>query len=360
MPSDTLPSLLASMAEALRANDLETARNRLDEVEAVYEEIDLPERRVQRKATIGRDSTETPTDVRKRLDKYAQAVNASDLARSSMLTTATVYLADPTQRDVDDIANTLEEQAEHEATLVELESNVSDDLEAVDLPASLLVKTVETPTGPRPKGSAFEATVGVENIGDTAAKTVTMTVDSEATVSPTSVDFGDLNEGTRKDAVLEVDAETAGEFTLTLQADGDPGGADETTERFRVVDKATGIDTARGSIADLIDRIDDSNELTGGRENATISKLESADAKLADAERFLDKENSRQADEMLETATHILGAFLNQVDSLTDGANGNGNGRGDAKAPSESFVRTLTTVGEGIIDQIALAREAAP
>lgn len=359
MADAELPELLNDVSDAIRAKNLETARDRLDKIERIYDTIDATERQLQRQATVGRDSTETRATVRRRLDEYAQTAVSTDLARSSMLTAVTIYLADPSQTEASEIAQTLEKQANHERSLLDIESTVKDDIAEIQLDPTLLVATADLPTEPQPKGSSFEVPVTVQNVGDSAAEGVTLSVKSDISVSPKAANMGQIAPKSTEQVSFRIEADISGEFTLRLDVDGETGAADERTERFRILDKRSAIDPAREAVSDLIGHIEESENLKKGVINSLLSKLESAAAKLDHARDFLNRGKVKQANNMLRTAMRIIGAFLNQIDGLTHGNQSNRkDNSGDGKPLSLEEFQTLSTLGEGSIDRIALARTA--
>lgn len=348
MPSDDLPGLLRSVADAIRSGALDTAEDRLDEVEVVYEEIDAPERRKQRKATVGRDRTDIDSETRETLDEFAQAVNASDLGRAGLLAAVAIYLSDPTQTDADEIASKLERQAEIEATLVELEEALDDALVAVDLRALLLIADADVPGGVQPKGTPFQIDVTVQNVGDDPAEGVSLSQDSGADVAPGTISLGTLTAEAEGSGTFTVPAEQDGEFTLDLRAEGDPGQPGERTERFRIVDKESATEIARGAVGDLVGRIEESDQFTGGPAKLGIRILEEAGTKLEDARQLAGQGQAGRANDELDEGARVVGGFLNYMNELA----------GSSESPPPELVRSIKTLAEGVTDRIALAREA--
>lgn len=359
MPDAALPTHLSRAADAIRTGDLDTAKTQLDEVEAIYDELEARERVKQRRSIVGRDSTATDPEIRETLDEFAQAVNVSDLRRASLLTALSIYLTDPTQSDAETIASKVDSQASQEATLVDLEATADDALDAIELPPTLVVSDASIPTGVQPKGSTFDLSVTVKNAGDEPTNDVSLATDSSAEITPDSTTIGTMPVGGVDESTFTVDGAMAGDFEVTVTATGTPETTSQATERFRVVAKSSAIDRARESLTDLVTRIEESSSVEGGRESAALAKLEAALGKLDDASKFADRRKAKQANNMLDTASQILGAFLNAVDAWTAGSasKGNGNGKGPDR-PTQEFVRAVTGHAGGVIDQIALARRA--
>lgn len=367
MPSEELPGLLATFADAVERNDVRAAEQTLDRIESIYREIDTTERIKQQKALTARDTTETETDTRERLDRFAQGVVATDLSRSGLLVSGTLYIADPSQVPADRLADRARDLASQESNLIDLGRAVSDTLESMEFPPLVaiteadIVASEETVTeGDKPKGTPFRFSLRVRNVGDRGVEEITVSQEasvveditgsrgSEVSVSPDSVPLGSLEPDREASASFDVRPTSAGRYEITFTAT--PANANDDTRdvTFEVVNKAGAAANAQRSLEDLIERIDESAEVTGETEQSVLSTLGNAAESLTEAEDLIEQGSDGEANAALEESSGILESFL---DSLTTG-------EVSAWDASRSFTRGVANQTEGVIDQIDLARMA--
>lgn len=140
-------------------------------------------------------------------------------------------------------------------------------------------------------------------------------------------------------------------------------------ETVRVRGKVALAESAAGNLGELLDVLRSERPLREGRNDALLSKLMSAEAKVDDAVGFAERGKRKQADNMLNTASQMLGAALNQLDGLGDGNSNNGTSDGNGKSnngknggngsgASSDVVRSIEGQIAGILDQLRRSKRA--
>lgn len=374
MPSEELPGLLATFADAVERNDVEAAEQTLGRIESIYRAIDTTERIKQQKALTARDTTETETDTRERLDRFAQGVVATDLSRSGLLVSGALYIADPSQVPADRLADRARDLASQESNLIDLGRAVSDTLESMEfrplvaITEADIVATEETVTeGDKPKGTPFGFSLRVRNVGDRGLEEITVSQEasvvegitgsrgSEVPVSPDSVPLGSLEPDREASASFEVRPTSAGRYEITFTAASANADDDTRDVTFEVVNKAGATTNARTSLEDLIERIDESAEVTGETEQSVLSTLGNAAESLAEAQELIEQGSDEEANAALEESSGSLESFLDSLENSRPLLPSAEVSTWDA---SRAFTRGVANQTEGVIDQIALARMA--
>lgn len=350
MPSDALPDLLAELAAAAEADDPSTVRARLDEIEAEFERIEPAEGALLGRAVAAREGADLDPDDRQAVDDLAREASAIELSRAAVLTTGALYVTDPSQVDGAELRQQAADLADEEAALVEQADAVEPVLDDADVPATVEAVETTTPAEPIPKGSTVEVALGLRNVGDEPATDVSVTASSELSTRPDAVTADALGPGERLDAAFEVDAAAAGSFAVDLSFESADDAGSRTID-LEILSKRGFVDRARETLQDVLTSLDQL-DLPKGIEQSIRSKLDNADAKLADAADFADAGRAKQADNQLNAASNQLGALLNQLDGLGD----DDKGKGNSGTPDVEGLDTLAAATEALIETIASAR----
>lgn len=350
MPSETLPSLLSDLRDAAVDGDRERVQSVLDAIRNEINRVRPEEKASLIRAIQARDRVGLDGDAHATVDDLAKQLASIGIARAGVVTTGALFAAGTEEATPETIERTAGELADQEQQLSALADEAGPALAEVELDPTVAVVRADGPNRPQPKGGRFEVATTVANVGDADAEGVTLAVAGELSVSPTSVDVGTLAADGRASQAFAVGGGSAGEFDLEVRADSDNAGEDADTVTVEVLDKA-------GFIAFVDDNLDQvlaslpELDLPAGLVQSIHSKLENAGAKLDDAARFADQGRAKQANNMLDAASNILGAALNQLAEYGGGDNGRANSQGGG---TELLMNSI----EGVIDSIATAREA--
>lgn len=218
-----------------------------------------------------------------------------------------------------------------------------------EVPGKLEVIGVERPNPPHLKGSPFPVTVTVENVGDDQTEDGTVIWEGDADITPASKSFEPLSARASVDLDFEVAADEAATFVVSF---GFKDRDDHTDQRieFEVLGKEDLIDSSDDILESLRSRIEKSSEIRGGFERSLLKKLEAAADSLQRAKEFAAEGRDKQANNVLDTATKQLGAFLNAFDSQAS--------KGNRKLPA-ALARRIRQQAESAIDNAATAKDAA-
>lgn len=137
---------------------------------------------------------------------------------------------------------------------------------------------------------------------------------------------------------------------FSVQSDG--AGGDEAKIPVEVNGKGEFARTALRLVRALIQRIERTKQLSGGREQSLLSKLDGTTESLERAIDFVESGRAKQANNQLNVASRKLGAFFNQFEALT-------RNRGKKKLElDEAVEKTIVELIETAINRISDARRA--
>lgn len=185
---------------------------------------------------------------------------------------------------------------------------------------------------------------------------------TDLAASPSAVTIGSLAAGETATATFTLPTDEPGQYRALFTVDTDDGGSDRRDISYEVRDIGGFSDLGCTMIEEMIDALEESDAVTGGRQRSLTAKLEAACDSLDRASSFEEDGRGRPAENQLDTATRQLGAFLNQLEAVgaeTDERTGNGPGGGNNR-PSfpEELQRVLSSQAEAVIDRVATAKGA--
>jgi hypothetical protein len=372
VPSESAPELLDEFDNAAADEDYDGMLRTYQDLDDEYRVIETEETAAQRRAIFGRTVTEATSSEHDALDRYVNTAIGVDMSRAGFLMAAGASIGDPAAADIEQARTSAMNLRSQEEEFVRAREAVEPVFDNFDAPAILEFLAQSVPSGLHPKGVPFEISVTARNVGDTAAENVTLEWESEATLEPTSYSLGTVSTGEEFTREFEVGSEQAGEFTVTFKLTSSNAESATIDASFEIPDKAGFAKRAKRAVQTVHDRIDESNEVTGGHEQSLLSKLEATERKIDHTLRFLNDERVKQANQMLEVAARHLGSLLNQFEHKfgTDESQdrhdngrgpsnkGKGNRKGGPPSVSEAFERSITGRVERIIDLLAATEQA--
>lgn len=355
--SQTIPGLLSEFEQAIETANYQTAAQTVNTLTDRYEtQMAADEIRMTR--AFGASDISVNTPAYDSVQMYAVNATAVAQARAGFLTQVTSYLSDPATATSQSILEPTRTLREREETLSEAREFATDAIEGATVPAAVQLLTTEFPTRFNPKGASETLTVAVGNAGDSPADGVVIEVTDPdgLTVTPSTTDLGTLDPRERATVAVEVTYDVAGEYTLTVDLDPTLDSTD--FERLDVIvrTKLDLITTGIEGIEDFRARLG-AVEMKDGPQNGLDSKLANANRKTEQAKGFAMDGRAKQANNMLNAATRILGAFLNQLDALTKTPDeSNGQGKQPSIPPADHW--TLDQTAEHFIDLLVAAQRA--
>lgn len=306
-----IQTLVDEFIQAISSDDYFKAEVKADQLRTTYENRAL-ENQLYRQSIAARDNSNIDEKTQTEFNKYIGTSSNVGFVRSSFLFHAGSFLSDPENLDDGDMVDMSNSLKESEEKYNENKDKVQSLIQKIELPPTVEVLSVGIPKPPHPKGGSFSLSILVKNVGDIKVEgaKIEVTGTSGITIEPNTVTVGTLGPGTETETIFDVGLEKTGTSTIsvTLTSNNAASSTDEIT--FNVVNKEDIVQVADSNIAKLINWIDDL-KANKGTKRSLISKLEAAQAKLDDALRFIDEDKSKQADNMINAAINILGAFLN-------------------------------------------------
>lgn len=351
MTTEQIIDDVASFEAAVADDRFDDAADLLDRLASRYDDARPAETTLVERALVAREQADGIDQV-DRLTEFVQSKAAAATSRSAVLSGAAGYLSDPEAADPDRLVSVASNLRTLEERLLERTDEVRDDLAGVEIPACVVVLGSSLPEGPYLTGQSYDLTVTVANVGDAPASDVEASLDPEdgLGIDPTTVAVGDLGAGAEATATFSITVREAGSYVLSIAASGADTRESLDRKPFEGVDKATLVAQALDGVERLRDRVEGA-DVPNSR--PLVAKLETAIAKLGNAQDELDAGREKQADNQLRAAANALGAFLNQLE-----ASGNGKGKKNGSKLSTSLRQALTTGAEAAIEQLSLARTA--
>lgn len=187
------------------------------------------------------------------------------------------------------------------------------------LPAAVSIRSLKPSEDQLPKGEAGEISVTVANPGDATAKDVKVELSGgEGLVLEIStLSLGQVRG--QKTKSTRITGTEAGSGTVEASLTSGNAGSDVETTTVQVIGKQGAVEAAKAHIDNALQQIGSTNQDGGpgqgkGGQQSVRAKLSNADAKLDDALSFIDQGRARQVNNMLNAASQMLGALLNQLD----------------------------------------------
>lgn len=215
----------ASVAELLDEFEAAVRDGAYDEAETVrhqlrerFSERRIADKKSVQRSTRARQSVDLAPDEQATLAEHTQSAIELTAARSSFLTTSTLFLIDPEEAGDEEVLTETTALVDREQTYETRESEAETVRESVSVPADVALLGGGVAGDTMAVGSPATVAVRVGNVGDQQATGVTVTVEPPASLSATPAErsIGDLDGG----------AETTVEFTVT--------GTEPGTHRFGV------------------------------------------------------------------------------------------------------------------------------
>lgn len=258
-----IDSLLSDFRAAITEGDHDKAESLLDKIGAKYESIRPEERAKVEKSVVVREQL-PDTDARSTAHQHIQQALATQLSRSSFLTTSASYLADPEAGDSTEVTGQADTVEQREAELDDRSSSAESVHESTDLPPQIAIALARLADTTIPVGTTVSLTVEVRNIGDATATDVGVSASAPDGISVGNAEFvGDIEPDGSEQAELGITGTEVGQYSLTVQVESANAGSATDTVDVDVVEG--GQDSPIKAIAGDDGRIDLQEVLTAIR-----------------------------------------------------------------------------------------------
>lgn len=339
MTSDVL-SKLDELKDAVEDEDSEQALTVLSNLQDAYDEQAAAERpHIERAKKLTRGNMD---DTPKQVMSFLQETTAAQMNRAGALIAVKTSLAYPEETD-EDILKLIEALEERERSVAAATETVSDELATVTLPAFPFVLKTSTPEVPVGKGSSTDVSATVLNVGDEAVTGLSSTVQISDGLSV--IDGPSVSDEIAPDESTEVlttlRAESAGDYTVTIEVAGDSGRDGVQTAQLEVFTKGSFVDRIRRQVDQLRTRVAEATPPSGGQQRELISKLDAVLERLQKAEHHIERSEPKKANNMLNAASRQLGGFINDLEA--NGRNNDGN-----KIPEHRRIAFIEAASESI------------
>lgn len=351
--SDAIEELLTAFADAIRADDADTAEDVYSDLQDAYERRDSEAAGIYERSLTARDEVVTDPESRTTLDDYLRQTVSTDLARSSVLTQGTLAICSPDEVDQDELLALISKASTEEQRLTETQAAAEGIVAELDLPAVLGV-SIDTTDVRVLKGDQAEVELEVANYGDQPVDGLSVEVGGNAAITPSAFEIDTLSAGSRRTETLRVDGATDGEFSVTVTGDA-TNVADTASVDVAVLNKASAIQAAV-AVLDEVKTTADRIQVPG---NSLDGRLDTADRGLQRALEATNGGRQRQASNALNQASNVLEAILNQYSDSRGGGNSKGRGNSQSRGNRPEIPKPLRLAIEATIERILDAEAAA-
>ena len=359
----TVHDSLDALKTALEDENYEQIDTELDAYEAAYERRVSDERLTLQRSQFGRLQLETTSETESTLATYENQFGGTNASRVGLLTGGELFLLNPQKSDPSELIDGVGTLREQENTLSENRTAADEALSDMDLPARVAVLSVTPESHGVVLGSTVPVEITIADFGDTPARDVSLSVESDLQISPTEATVGSIASGDVKTITVHVTATETGTHDLLVSIEGANAGSTSRSADFSIISGDELVSTASGYIAELIERFKNTSSLPGNKEHSFVVKLQHARQHIDQAQQAVDDGNEKKADNELKTAINQMGAFLNEVATLDKHhghgkKHGHGRGKGHS-SPSAAFVQSVRREGQVVVNQLARTRTSS-
>lgn len=349
MSSQEVVDLLDRVASSFEAGDYAAAGDAYHELVDAYRRVEPGEQAARTKAIMAVRDGGLSGPERQAAKTLISETVTTQIKRSGAVMSLSVGVVHPTRVDDADVLGSVAELRDSEQTYRSARADAEPALDAVSLPASVVAATATVADDVVPKGGSTTLTVTVANVGDEdGSATLELDAPDGVSLDRSSASVSVPADGTVEER-FEAATSAAGEHDVTASVSGGDATGDPVETTVTVRSKAGYVEAGRESLALLDEMAADADAPRDLR-----AKLDRADARLAQAASFADAGRAKQANNMLNAASNVLGAFLNQLDGLSSGDGGRGNGG----ALSDAERHSLESAAERLVERLADARTA--
>jgi hypothetical protein len=339
MSSTSVRDLLGELEANVRDDDFEAATSTLESIVSNYDEREGRESILFNRASTLQTSNSIPSEDRAALGEFQSTLTQTDMARGSVLVLGSLFLTDPEAVDKSQFIGRISDLASSEQRLAERSDEVEALVSEPELPARIVISTVESDKEELKVGESVPVEVAVVNVGDSPANSVNIRAASDLTVSPEQREIAELTASEERTVEFNLEGSTSGDFTLTITASTDNAGSASQSRTFTVLRREGLYESVVARLESLSDRLTSSDEVSDSDAADLNSMLNSAIDNVQQAITRLEEDNPTRANEAIRTANVQLGEFLDSFEELSE--------------PSAAFSRSVTNSAELAIEQLS-------
>lgn len=313
----TAIELLNNLQEKIEAEQYAKAELLADDLRSLY--VNNPdEEKLYLVAMTIRNDGDFPEGERVDAQQYIEQSASVKFLRSSILTNVGVFLLRPADADGSEVVNRIDTLQTGEQDLNAAGSTVKSIAESSDLPAKILVASINTPDTFFSLGESIHVNISVSNIGNNTAHAVDWEVDtpSGVTASPSSGLVEDISPDSTEEIELGVTGSESGSFDVTVVMGSENAGADTKEFRITVLAKTTGVELAVDEITKLVS-MTENLDASYGVKNSLLKKLKQALRLCERALKFIEQTKIEEANEKIAEAKAMMVDYQSQVKDLS-------------------------------------------
>jgi hypothetical protein len=188
--TQSVSQLLDSLEVAIKEEDYEEARIVLGQIQQTFQENRSSEVVAVAQAEVVRATGDIPIDQHQILAEYINGVASMDLRRAQLLAIAEVLLSNPAEQDDGQVQTTIGDTRQAEDQLQQTADQVEPVISESELQPKIAIPSFVPPQSGTAVDQSFTSTLSVENVGDSEAKGVEVTVAAPDSVELSTETFG--------------------------------------------------------------------------------------------------------------------------------------------------------------------------
>ncbi|MDS0300905.1 hypothetical protein NDI76_19335 [Halogeometricum sp. S1BR25-6] len=311
MTNQTIVDKLGEIRDAVAQDSIRDATTLFLELKEEYIDTRIGEAARHKQYLLVHNVGGVSGEERTALTKYVSGLTRVQMQRSELLTTGAQYVSG-LEVNTDSLIEIVDKTQNVERSLLESRQTAESISVPEPLPASVSLLNLDTSDDQLPKGAPGDLTIVVANPGDKSAKGVQVELSSDGKLNFESNTLMIGSISGQKTVSTTITGTASGLATLEAEITSEDAGSDFGSTSLQVINKRSAAENAKTKIDNILDNIESAGPGKGGGRTVE-SKLSNADAKISDALRFIDQNRSKQANNVLNAASRMLGALLNQL-----------------------------------------------
>lgn len=346
MSSVSVIPILNTLQSQLSAGELDAANDTFTELSGKYTEREAQDELAFGRSKALRESGSVSGSLKDQLDAFENLYYQVELYRASVLGGVSFFFIDPTEASNSEVTSEMSKAIEVEKSFQGQLDELESELDSADVPPDLNIVATELSDTSVFLGDSTSVEVTVQNIGSDEASDVMLEVTgSDVSVSPASQSLGDIGAAGTVTTSVTVSSDSQGVNEVEITATSSNAGTSSKTARVPFTTIIEVLENRVGSLEELEEAVS-SSVLSGDVKDGLIDKL---DAAIESIERAISSlESSGRGgpppERSLNAAINQLGAYLNQIDAVSDKI-------------SRAYEWRLRVGGETNIDELAAVRE---
>lgn len=320
MSSKNVTSLLNTLQSQLSTGDYDAANETFTRLSGAYTTRKPQEKLAFERSNVLRTTETISEPLRDRLTEFENQYQRLEFTRMSVLGGVSFFMVDPTEASLSEVTSALSSAADTEDSFQEKLDDVAPELNDVDVPPQINMTEVKLWESVVFVGESTSVGVEVQNVGSDNASDVSLEISGrDISVSSATQSFGDIEPGATESASVKVSSDAQGMHDLKVIATSSNAG---TASKTTMVSFTTPIAVLKNRIDDLetLKETVRSSSLTADVKDGLVDKLNAVRRTIRRAISVLTShgKGGPPPEKSLNTAINQLGAYLNQINAVSD------------------------------------------